>query len=176
MYSQLPTPGGITLSNLDSNQPIFISEFPGERKLAPVSFTFVQVLGGPARDSLNVLRSEHGDTVFPLLAPGFFDVGWGVVPGVNRFETGYFQIRAWHGDTTWEAAVTNPRGYIGMTEIFQNRTGAGEPTAGAAPLENGPSFTIMAIPEPPVALFILSGLGAFSLRKLRLTFPPTTIK
>ena len=36
--------------------------------------------------------------------PGFFDAGLGIVPGVNSYEVAVFQLRAWTGAPTFEAA------------------------------------------------------------------------
>ena len=168
-------PGSVSLSNydaakpggvFDSNQPIFFWPSGGNRVLAPVNGTFVQFLGGPTPNQLVVLSNPGfstpvgGRDTFGLAEPGFVDAGFAVVPGVGENQEGFFQIRAWRGDTSWEAASKNPSAFIGSSDIFPDLVGAGFPTPFPYPLRHAPSFTIMAVPEPATGSLIILGLVA----------------
>lgn len=81
---------------------------------------------------------------------GFFDGGYGVVPGVKQFDPAEVVIRAWRGAATWEQALTNRFAFVGESSVFTNRTGQSAPLPGGvnpAPLLNAPSFTIYPFPD-----------------------------
>jgi hypothetical protein len=149
----------ISLSNFDSDQPIFFSPGPGLTQRAPVNGTFVQILGGPRADSLVVLNTQLGE-IFGLVEPGFFDAMSFVMTNAQPRSTAWFQIRSWRGDATWDRAVINPRAFAGQSPVFENPTGVFEGFNTAIPslFLNAPSFTIMPVPEPSTPLLILFGL------------------
>jgi hypothetical protein len=145
--------GAILLNNYDANRPIFF--FDGAiTQLAPYQ-TLVQVLGRPVGSSneFQVLGSSGRDSIFYTGMGqdlGFFDGGYGVVPGVKQFDSAEVMFRAWRGGATWEKALTNHFAFVGQSAIFTNRTGQSSPFPGApnpAPLVNAPSFTMYPFPQ-----------------------------
>jgi hypothetical protein len=160
----------VSPSNYDSNQPIFFWSGFGSTIRAPVQGTFVQVLGGNAADRLSVLMTyaERPASVFPLTEPGFFDFGGlAIVPGVEPRAEGYFQVRAWRGDESWEAAQRNPQAFTGQSAVFRDQVGI-LPVAGdniwPAPLLHLPSFTIVPVPEFSCAMLLSSSLAIMLIR------------
>src|SRR5688572_15662730 len=99
--------GTITLTNYDSNNPIFYNPNPWQSPSVnlPVANSFVQMLGGPVGGSMVALSRWGGNpSIFPLVEPGFYDGGFGVVPGVAEGAQGQFQVRAWRNAATYDAA------------------------------------------------------------------------
>jgi hypothetical protein len=145
--------GAILLNNYDANQPIFY--FDGTTtQLAPFQ-TLVQVLAR-APGSGSPFQVLKGGGVFSTFFTGtdqdtgFFDGGYGVVPGVKQFDPAEVLIRAWRGANTWDQALTNRFAFVGQSSVFTNRTGQSAPFPGGAnpaPLSNASSFTIYPFPD-----------------------------
>src|SRR5688572_2071217 len=150
--------GPVNLTNYDSNNPIFYQPAVGARVNLPVAGSFVQVLGGPVGGTLQVLSSTGpgNPNVFTPTEPGFFDGGFGFVPGVPEWGQGSFQIRAWRFGPTFETGLER-----GLSFVFNNLLGAAPVGQMVAPspaaLVNAPSFVVVA-PEP--SPLILGLLGA----------------
>jgi hypothetical protein len=88
-------PGGVTggaiyLSNYESGMAIVAMD----GSLAPPG-TLVTVLGAQVGGVLAPLASTRGETIFRIIEPGYFDGGFGPVPGVGGGETAIFQVLAW---------------------------------------------------------------------------------
>jgi hypothetical protein len=151
--------GFVRLSNYPGNNPIFF--FTTSTRL-PVDGSFVQVLGGPRDGSLQVLSSSTGQTVFTLTEPGFFDAGFGVVPGVPEGTSGFFQLKAWRNAPDFETALRTT-GVVGQSVMFSALTGT---VTEPAQLET-PSFLMCAdcVPEPSTFLLGLLGAGALLVRR-----------
>jgi hypothetical protein len=140
--------GFVRLSNYPSNNPIFSTQ----NFRLPVAGSFVQVLGGPPGGNLQVLSSSTGQTVFTLTEPGFFDAGFGTVPGVAEGAGGHFQLRAWTGALDFLSGWP-----IGQSTIFSNPTG----TAAQPAILETPSFVMCYdCPEPETWALGLLGAGA----------------
>jgi hypothetical protein len=158
--------GPVNLTNYDSNNPIFYQPAVGARVNLPVAGSFVQVLGGPSAGALQVLSSTGpgNPNVFTPTEPGFFDGGFGFVPGVAESAQGTFQIRAWRSGATFATAAEQ-----GTSAIFQNAVGrapVGDPPPAPSPaaLVNAPSFTV-GIPEPSTMILGLLGATVLLLRR-----------
>src|SRR5687767_14792255 len=136
--------GTVTLTNYDSNNPIFYFALPPLPLLPlPVQNTYVQVLGGPVGMELRVLASSApgNPTIFTLSEPGFFDGGFGVVPGVAEGAQGSFMVRAWRSAVHFDAAVLTERS---QSSMFIQTFGSNPPLPGIpapAPLQM-PSFSV----------------------------------
>lgn len=110
-------PGIVNFNNYDSNNPIFQC---GGLTRFPVEGSFVQVLGGPRGGTLNVLTNTLGQHIFTFTEPGFFNAGFGVVPGVPENFVASFQVRVWRGAPDFASAPE-----IGSTTIYDQPTGSG---------------------------------------------------
>lgn len=149
--------GPINLTNYDSNNPIFHGNTSTR---LPVAGSFVQVLGGPVGGTLQVLSSTGpgNPNVFTPTEPGFFDGGFGFVPGVAEGAQGSFQIRAWRAPgATFALAAERGESDIFNTAVGFAPTGNPPPAPSPAPLTGAPSFVVL-IPEP--STMILGILGA----------------
>lgn len=148
----------VTLSNYDSNMPIF---YNAVGTLAPLDGTFVELIGpnGP------VTPTGGGSSILSLAEPGFFDGGFGVVPGVADSAQAALTLRAWRGAATWDVAAE--RGEVSWTQA----TGAWDPTAVPPAAPSGPALAIpssplIVVPEPStIALGILGGAALLLFRR-----------
>ena len=142
----------VDLNNWDLDRPIFFWSGGDRTNLAPVAGTLVQVLGRPTGSSpFQVITNLVGATVFQLFDAGLFEAGSGKVPGVKPFEWAEFYVRAWRGPTNWEAAVNDPRAFVGQSAVFADETGIYPYGGVASPipgiLRHLASFTIVPVPE-----------------------------
>jgi PEP-CTERM motif len=80
---------------------------------------------------------------------------------VEPYANAEFYARAWIGAVTWEKAVEQSSAFIGMSPVFEDKTGSWGMAPGgpnSSPLYHFPSFTIMPVPEPgTMALLALGG-------------------
>lgn len=106
----------VMLNNYDANQMI--------RQITPLTPAqggdiWVELLGGPAGGVMTpVVDAAQGLTKFNLSDPGFFDGGCGLVQGVQANEQAQFQLRAWRGAASFEAATER-----GVSEVWSQVTG-----------------------------------------------------
>ncbi len=106
----------VMLNNYDANLLI--------RQITPLmpaqgGDIWVELLGGPAGGAMTpVVDAAFGLTKFNLSDPGFFDGGCGLVQGVQANEQAQFQLRAWRGAASFEAATER-----GVSEVWSQVTG-----------------------------------------------------
>jgi len=153
--------GTINLTNYDSNNPIF---FNNTSTRLPIAGSFAQMLGGPAGGTLVVLANGTAVSTFTLAEPGFFDGGFGVVPGVAESGSGSFKIRAWRTAATFDTATEK-----GESAVYSNAVGTNPslPNLPAPAANTGaPSFTVTGVvPEPSTVLLGLLGASALLFRR-----------
>jgi hypothetical protein len=142
----------VSLSNVDSNQPIFL--FDGVAvSLAPVG-TFVDILGRQEPgEPFMIVTSAEGQPIFEMFKPGFFDGGISAVAEWQGGRPAEFIIRAWRGAPTYEAAGQTPTAFAGQSAAFINPTAFYPPPPGIVTPErmrNAPSFTMFQVPEPSI--------------------------
>ena len=159
--------GGATiiLDNSAFNTPVYFWTGYG-----PVGYpsagggAYIQILSRPSgsTDVFTVLKSTYyQSTDIPFENNGMFygSVCYDIA-GVKPYANAEFYARAWIGAVTWEKAVDQSSAFIGMSPVFEDKTGSW--FSGTLPdpgvLYHFPSFTIMPVPEPgTMALFALGG-------------------
>ncbi len=154
-----PTEGAaVKLSNLDSGHPVFYQNVGNPAAGADV---FVEILGGPDANSLEPIasRGAGAPTIFNIgtgmQQPGFFDAGYGIVPGVADNAPATFQVLIWKDAASFETATERiASGLLTQNTGFAHPPGLPQP----APLEFPASLVIPAIPEPSVVVLSLIGL------------------
>lgn len=148
----------VTLNNYDSNMPIF---YQTTGSLAPLEGTFVELVG----TSGAVIPTGGGSSIISMAEPGFFDGGFGVVPGVTDGSSAALTLRAWRGAATYDAA--SEKGEVTWTQ----NTGAWDPAAVPPAAPSGPALAVpssvlIAVPEPStIALGILGGAALLLFRR-----------
>jgi len=155
--------GTVNLTNYDSNNPIMYQATPSSAVVnLPIAGSFVQVLGGATAGSLQVLSSSTGQSMFTLAEAGFFDGGFGVVPGVAENGTAQFQVRAWRDAATFDAAIEK-----GASATYAQPTGTNPPLPNLpSPAASVmPSFTVTGIPEPSTVILGLLGATVLLFRR-----------
>ena len=132
----------IFLSNYESTIPIFLIWSQDSQ----TTNLFFQVLGGPVGgpliplnpiNSTNTVFNRHTDKS----APGYFDGGIGIVPGVAGGAEAEFFVRAWIGlpGSTFEDATIK-----GETAHWIQTTGSGDPLAEPPLPLTGPPLNVPA--------------------------------
>lgn len=155
-----PADGGtVNLTNYDSNNPIF---FGTTATRLPTAGALVQVLGGPQGGAIQVLANGTGLNMFTLTEPGFFDGGFGAVPGTAENGQASLQVRAWVNGTSFATAT----GGTGATAVYNNALGSNPalPNLPVPAANTMPSFTVL-IPEPSTVILGLLGAGALLFRR-----------
>lgn len=131
----------------------------GATTLLPAD-AWIEVLGG-APGALTSLGAA-----FHPSEPGYFDSGVVLVPGAAAGQTGSFEVRAWTGAATYDAATLR-----GSTS-FSSAVGTWDDAASPPPLKLGPdlampSFTVSGavIPEPSTIALGMLGAAALLFRR-----------
>lgn len=127
----------IRLNNWDSNQAIYYQTLGS---LAQVG-TMVELMAGPVGGSMSpVYSSSTGNPfVFTLGNPGYFDAGIGIVPLLAANAWAQFQLLAWQGAATYDAAPVR-----GQSTIFQEQTGSWNSQAIPPAPPTGPALNLTA--------------------------------
>lgn len=120
---------------------------------------YVEILGGPIGGPLVPLAGNipGHPTVFQL-NDGFFEGGFGVVPGVPADGYADFIVRAWHGAATFDAAPERVQSLL-LTNVKVGNDGPppGLPAPSLFPFPSG--LVIVPIAEPaPVELAVFGCL------------------
>ncbi len=159
------TGAAISLNNRDANHPIYY-QTAGNPAAGPDFY--VEILGGTDANSLRPIVSISGGypTVFTIGTggnpPGFFDMGFGIVPGVGFSAVATFQVLAWTGAPNFDTASQRI-----ASGLWTQATGASLPPGipNPAALEFPANLVIPAIPEPStVALCLFGFAGLFATR------------
>src|SRR5688572_26608555 len=98
----------------------------------------------------------------------FTEVNPLTVPGVQPGASARFQVRAWQGAASYEAAVTTPTAYHGTSQIFTEDALGGTPPGGGLPVPNPTpdgmnAFTL--VPEPSTVALGVLGAAALLFRR-----------
>ena len=158
--------GTVSLNNYDSGKGIF--SLNGNTP-APAG-TMVQLLGGPSTSSLTVVSTATGTSSYTITAGdvnangagtgSFFDYGFGYVTGVPQTTTGFFQLQAWTGAATYQAAAI--KGSLSWSQA----TGTNPPAPGLpAPAVLAMPSTLIMVPEPSTIVLGVLGAAALLLRR-----------
>jgi hypothetical protein len=160
----------VALNNFDSNMPILIGGNPAKN----ADNVYVQLLGGTAGSvPTTPVVSTTGQTVFQVdlnAAPGFFDAGIGVVPGLAANAQGSFILQAWQG------TAGNPGSFGGAANrgsvSWSQATGSWSDNLVPPPPPSGASLNIPssitvgpAVPEPSTLALGLLGAAALLIRR-----------
>jgi hypothetical protein len=149
------------LNNYDADKPIFYNVVG--TKASGADF-FIQVLGGPVGGPLAPIASSAGGDKFTLVEAGYFDGGYGSIPGVADNDQVLLQVRAWKGTTDYAAASER-----GETVAWQQKAGAapgGSPPPPPTPAAlSMPDSVLVIIPEPSTIALGLLGAALLLIRR-----------
>ena len=163
--------GSVYLNNYDAGFGIY----EADGKTSALAGTKVEVLGGRNANSMTPIVSAPpiNLSVYTLLesdrissrpgAGSFFDYGYGYVAGVPPLSTGAFQVRAWRGATTYEAALTTPGAVFAASPIWTQAAGTAILPVSQLPM---PAYlripgALILVPEPSTILIALAGAFAW---------------
>ena len=124
----------ITFNNYDSDKPIF---YLNTGTKASGSDVFVELWAGATAETLAPVSNTLGNSKISLDSPGSFDAGIGIIPNAPAGGTAYFQLRAWKGAASYDAAKER-----GETVVFSQTTGNWNPSAVPPTPATGPSLNI----------------------------------
>ncbi len=165
--------GTVWLNNYDSGFGIFLNN---ATTAAPAG-TYVEIMGGAAQGSLaGVLTSGGAGPIFQIQAGdvngngagsgSFFDKGYGPVAGVASGGTAFFQILAWQGAASYDAATVRGESTVWSQAIGSADNPGPPPTPGVPKSLSIPgTITMTSVPEP--STIALVGLGLAGLLSLR---------
>jgi hypothetical protein len=128
---------------------------------------------------LYLVTGAAGSEVFTPLTPTtpfrtgnaaafFTEVNPFTVPGVQPGESARFQVRAWQGAATYDAALTTPTAYHGASAIFAEDALGGTPPGGGLPVPNPTPDNLVAfqlVPEPSTMALGVLGAAALLFRR-----------
>lgn len=163
----------VTLNNYDSNIPIMFMGSSGTAAAATgANNVFVQLLGGPSASQLQpvTIAGQTGSVIAVgggSDVAGFFDAGFGVVPGVAANATATFVLTAFVGNDP-SAATAQLVQTAAWTQATGSWAGVPSPPSGPAlAIPAGTSLTVggAPIPEPSTIALGLLGLGALLIRR-----------
>ena len=144
--------GTVNFTNLKPSKQI-INDADGNK----LEGGFAQLYAGSTADSLNAVGSPVA--FYEGKKAGYFS-GGSVDVGFNG--AGFFQVKAWSGADTFEAAlVSGSSNVFGLTPGDSTASPPGLP-AGLAGLE---AFSLTVIPEPGTIALAVLGLAAFFVRR-----------
>jgi len=151
-------------NNWDSEKPIFYQTAGGA---LPTQDVFVQLLGGATGSTLAPVADQSGATIFKVDPDGHYDAGVGIVPGLTATGAASFELRAWTGGATYDAAT-----YKGTTGVFAGTVNGWNDAAVPPAAPNGATLTIPSsivmttvVPEPSTLALGLLGAAALLIRR-----------
>jgi hypothetical protein len=128
---------------------------------------------------LYLVTGTAGSETFTALTPStpfrtgaaaafFTEVNPFTVPGVQPGASARFQVRAWQGAASYDAALTTPGAYWGTSQIFTEDALGGTPPGGGLPVPNPTpdgmnAFTL--VPEPSTVALGVLGAAALLFRR-----------
>jgi hypothetical protein len=153
----------VQLNNFDPDRPIF---FQNTGTLAtPAQNVTIQLLGGPVGGTLAPVATQQGANSFTLLADGYFDAGFGVVPGVTGTGPASFEFQAWTGGGAYADALNRVSVTWDQPVTSWDSTPPNLPPATIAALALPSSPTILPVPEPSTIALGLLGAAALLIRR-----------
>jgi len=133
-----------------------IFDVGGETPLAPGADTFAQLYAGASADSLGAVGSPVS-VLGEGKKAGYFKGGT-VDTGLAGGSSGFFQVRAWKGAASYEAATAR-----GESNVLSVKTGGGSPPLPPANLVGLESFSL--VPEPGTIALAILGAAALFIRR-----------
>lgn len=156
----------VTLNNYDADKPIYIGA-PGT--VASGADVWVELLGGTPGGTLAPIASTSGLALFGLAEPGYFDSGVGTIPGLADNATAEFQLRAWKGAASYDAAFAVKE--TAISAKWTQATGAWNPAAQPPVPASGPvlaipgNLVLAVVPEPSTIALGLLGAAMLLIRR-----------
>lgn len=132
---------------------------PTSTEVALPADAWVEVMGGGTGGAMTSLGTFHPSE------PGYFDNGVVLVPGATAGTPASFEVRAWTGAATYDAAA------VKNSVSFSSATGSWDDAATPPPVKQGPdlampTFTVgAAIPEPSTIALGILGAAALLIRR-----------
>jgi len=149
--------GTVNFTNLKPTKQI-LTDAAG----AKLEGAWAQLYAGKAADNLSAVGSPVA--LYEGKKAGYFS-GGSVDVGFNG--AGFFQVKAWKGADTYEAAAATNGAEVGMSNVIGLTPGdsTASPPGLPADLAGLEAFSLTVVPEPGTIALAVLGLAAFFVRR-----------